>query len=306
MSSSTLKGLFAAVLTPMRDDRSCDLDRLAAHCKALIERGCHGVSLFGTTGEGPSLSVEERKAGLDAVLAAGIAPDRILPGTGCAALTDAVALTRHAVERGCRNTLVMPPFFFKDVPEDGVVDLYARLIDGVGSSDLRVYIYNFPAVTGVWVREDAIARLRESYPGIVVGVKDSSGDWGYVTALLERFPGLAVFTGHETLVPRLVNAGGAGNVSGMANLVPELLREVYDRRPPDNDPLMAGMAEMVEEVLKFPLIPAIKAVAADLSQSPEWRNVRPPLTVLDETSRNAVVEAFRKARDKTQTGALTG
>lgn len=294
MTTTSLQGLYAAVLTPMRDDLSCDTAQLAAHCRSLLSEGCHGVSLFGTTGEGPALTAEERIAGLEAVLKGGIAPHRVLPGTGCSAMPDTVRLTRHAADVGCKTVLVMPPFFFKDVSDDGVFAYYAALIERVGDPALRVVIYNFPAVTGVWVRDSVVARLRTAFPGVIAGVKDSSGDWAYVTALLQQFPGLAVFTGWETLVPKLVNAGGAGNISGLANVIPGLLRNLYDARSTaTDDPLLASVARLVEATCQNPVIAAVKAVAANLRDWPSWRNMRAPLVPLSAEAERSLVAVFR-------------
>lgn len=306
MTTAPLQGLYAAVLTPMRDDLSCDDTQLAAHCRTLLDEGCHGVSLFGTTGEGPALTADERTKGLEAVLAGGIAPHHVLPGTGCAAIPDAMRLTRHAAGLGCKTVLVMPPFFFKDVSDDGVFAFYSALIENVGDPALRVIIYNFPAVTGVWVREAVIARLMAAHPGVIVGVKDSSGDWAYVTALLRRFPGMAVFTGWETLVPKLVAAGGAGNISGMANVIPGLLRRLYDERPAAaDDPLLLKVTGLVEAVCKHSVISALKAVAATLREWPSWRNMRAPLVPLSPEVERSLVAAFRRTLDETDVRAKT-
>jgi len=304
MTTDPLKGIYAAVMTPMQDDLSCDTTRLAAHCRSLLDEGCHGVSLFGTTGEGPALSVGERVAGLEAVLAAGVAPWHVLPGTGCAAIPDVVHLTRHAASLGCKTVLVMPPFFFKDVSDDGVVAFYAALIEGVGDPALRVVIYNFPAVTGVWVRERAVERLIAAYPQAIAGVKDSSGDWPYVAALLRQFPSLAVFSGWETLVPKLVAAGGAGNISGMANVIPGLLRQLYDNR--SDAAALARVGRLVEEVTKRPIIPALKALAATLRDQPSWRNMRAPLVPLPAESERSLVMAFKRILNETDADIAAG
>lgn len=300
MTTAPLQGIYAAVLTPMHNDLSCDNAYLAAHCRSLLEEGCHGVSLFGTTGEGPALTVDERIAGLEAVLAGGVAPSCVLPGTGCAAIPDTVRLTRHASGLGCQTVLVMPPFFFKDVGDEGVIAFYSTLIERVGDPALRIVIYNFPAVTGVWVRETAIARLAEAFPGVIAGVKDSSGDWSYVSALLERFPSLAIFTGWETLVPKLVAAGGAGNISGLANIIPGLLRRLYDTQPtPDGDPVLSGITRLVEAVSQNPVIPAIKAAAATLREWPSWRNMRAPLVPISTEAERSLITVLRQVLDET-------
>jgi 4-hydroxy-tetrahydrodipicolinate synthase len=198
----------------------------------------------------------------------------------------------------------MPPFFFKDIGDDGVVAFYAALIEGVGDPALRVIIYNFPAVTGVWVREQAIERLIAAYPHAIAGVKDSSGDWPYVAALLRQYPSLAVFSGWETWIPKLVAAGGAGNISGMANVIPGLLRQLYDNR--SNEELLSRVSRLVEEVTKRPIIPALKTLAASLREQPGWRNMRAPLVPLPAESERSLVMAFKRILSETDAAIKTG
>ena len=292
MASSPLNGVFAAVLTPIDDDGQCDTAHFADHCRWLIDDGCHGVSLFGTTGEGPAFTARERKQGLEAVLASGVPAAKILPGTGCASNTDTIDLTRHAVECGCENILLMPPFFFKDVTDDGVFSFYSGIIEAAGSPDLRIYIYNFPEVTGVWIRPGVVRRLVAEYGATIAGIKDSSGDWDYVTEMLAT-PGLAVFTGWETLVPELLAVGGNGNISGLANVVPPILRRLFDERPTDSDhPLLSGVTDLVDAFADLPVGPGIRALAATLRKWPAWRNMRPPLTPLDSASERELLAAF--------------
>lgn len=297
MMQEPLKGVFAAVMTPLRNDLTCDTNHLAAHCQALLDEGCHGVSLFGTTGEGPAFTAEERMAALEAVIAAGVKPEKILPGTGCVALPDTIRLTRHALRLGCTNVLLMPPFFFKEPSDEGVFALYKNVIEGVNETSLRVYIYNFPAVTGVWIHAHIVERLTSEFPGTIAGVKDSSGDWDYVNALL-AISGLAVFSGWEAYLPRLLAAGGSGNISGLANVIAPTLRHIYDTPPADPDhPLMVGISELVAAVVKQPVIPAIRALAANLRNDPSWRTIRPPLSPLDAQSEAMLMSAFEKAMD---------
>jgi 4-hydroxy-tetrahydrodipicolinate synthase len=297
MATPLLSGVFAAALTPLDDDGRCDTRHLAAHCRMLIDEGCHGVSLFGTTGEGPAFTTQERREGLEAVLASGIATANVLPGTGCASISDTIELTRHALECGCRNILLMPPFFFKNVSDDGVFGFYSDVVKSIGSDDFRIYIYNFPDVTGVWIRPDVVRRLMAEHPGTIAGVKDSSGDWDYVNAVLE-IPGLAVFTGWEPLVPALLAAGGCGNISGLANVIPAILRRLFDERPQDPaDPILSSVNRLVAEFKDLPVTPGIKALAANLRKWPAWRNMRPPLVPLDMASERKLLAAF---------GSITG
>ena len=218
---------------------------------------------------------------------------RILPGTGCASPADALTLGRHAVAAGCRTLLVMPPFFFKNVPDGGVFRFYADLIEGIGDPAVRIVIYNFPAVTGVAVGTGVVGRLIETFGPMLAGVKDSSGDWAYVTALIEGFPGLAVFSGWETLLPRLLRAGGSGNISGMANVIPGLMRRLFDACPAAaDDPLLARVTEMVGAVSAHSVTPALKAVAANLRHEPSWRNMRPPLMPLERDAEAGLLKVF--------------
>ena len=281
MTEQTLKGIITAVVTPLAEDGTCDTAKLAEHCVSLLENGVHGISLFGTTGEGPSFTCGEREAALEAVLKAGVPSAKMLPGTGCASLEDTVRLTRHALAHDCANVLVMPPFFFKGVGDQGVYRVYAELIERINDPKLRVYIYNFPAVTGVWIKPVVISQLREKFGKTIAGVKDSSGDWAYVTTLIRDHPGLAVFSGWEPLLPQLLAAGGAGNVCGIANIAPRLMRRLYDERPLDpTAPLAATIGKIVSTVTALPVTPAIKAMVAHAQNDPNWRAVRAPLEAL--------------------------
>jgi 4-hydroxy-tetrahydrodipicolinate synthase len=287
-------------MTPLREDLSCDLDLLSRHCRRLLAEGCDGVSPFGTTGEGPAFSVAERQAGLDAILAAGVPASRILPGTGCASPTDTVTLTRHALSVGCRNLLVMPPFFFKDVTDEGVFRTYADLIERTGDPSLRIYIYNFPAMTGVWVRPQVIGRLTEAFGDVIAGVKDSSGDWDYVMRLIGDFPSMSVFSGWESILPQLLAAGGAGNVCGMANIIPNIMRHLFDSRPESEDnPVLSGVVEMVRILSGHSVIAALKALAANLRHEPAWRRMRPPLVPVVEGAETKLLEDFLRAAERT-------
>ena len=220
----SVRGLWCALLTPLDARGDVDHARLARHAQGLLAAGVDGVAPFGTTGEGQSFTVAERIAGTDALLAAGIPGRQVVAATGCAALPDTVALTRHGVQAGCAACLVLPPFFWKDASDDGLYTWYARLIEAVGDARLRLYLYHIPQVSGVPLSVDLIARLAAAFPGIVAGVKDSAGDWNNTSALLARVPQLAIIVGHEPHLPKLMRAGGAGTICGVANVYPALVR----------------------------------------------------------------------------------
>ncbi|MBV9523615.1 MAG: dihydrodipicolinate synthase family protein, partial [Alphaproteobacteria bacterium] len=257
------EGLWVATLTPLTPDFGCDEERLARHCRFLLRSGCDGVALFGTTGEGPSFSVLERRRALDAVLAAGIAPERVILGTGCAAIPDTVELTRAAAETGCAGALVLPPFFFKGVEGEGVFRAFAQIAEGTRASRAKLYLYNIPSISAVGIDYETIARLAADFPEVVVGVKDSSLDWGYTAPLLARFPDLAIFVGAEHHIPQALAAGAAGTICGLANVVPGLLRRLYDAA--DAASARAPLAEVeafLAAIEPYSFVSALKAVAA--------------------------------------------
>ena len=300
MNVQPLSGLFAAVLTPVREDGSLDTALLSSHAASLLSRGCHGVSLFGTTGEGPAFTVDERMAGLEAVMRGGVSGETLLPATGCAALPDTLRLTRHALETGCSNILLMPPFFFKDLSDGDIFTFFSKVIEEINETRLRLYLYNFPAVTGVLIPPAVIQRLVGRYPHAIAGVKDSSGDWDYLQCIRQTCPDLALFTGWEILLPRLLAIGGAGNISGIANITPEILRDLYDRKPvADDDKVLLGVQRMVDAVTSQPVTTALKSLACDLYHNPSWKRIRVPYQALDKARSTALLSEFRSARDAT-------
>jgi 4-hydroxy-tetrahydrodipicolinate synthase len=293
MEAFAVRGLWCAMLTPLNAAGGVDHARLVRHASWLLAQGVAGVAPFGTTGEGQSFSLAEREAGLDALLAAAIAPARIVAATGCAALTDTIALTRHGVMAGCAAALVLPPFFFKDVSDDGLFAWYSRLIDGVADARLRLILYHIPQVSGVPLSVDLIARLAAAYPGVVAGVKDSAGDWANTCALLDRVPQLAILVGHEPHLPQLMRAGGAGTICGVANVYPDLVRALLS--PAAGPDEVARIERFIDIAFRQPLLPGFKAIVAARERDAGWLAVRPPLVPLDAQQRRALQEALREA-----------
>jgi 4-hydroxy-tetrahydrodipicolinate synthase len=292
LNESRLRGVWCATLTPLDASGAIDVARFRDHVQTLLASGVDGVAPFGTTGEGQSFTLDERRAGVDALITAGVDPRRIAPATGCAALGDTIGLTRHAIEAGCRAVLVLPPFFFKRIGDDGVFASYARLIERVNDDRLRLYLYHIPQVSGVPIGHDAIERLLAHFPGVVGGVKDSSGDLANSLALARRFPSLDILVGHEPHLPAMLAAGGAGTICGLANLYPATLRRLYDV-PNDAEPL-AFVQRLIGIFVSYALMPAIKGVRALLSRDPAWYAVREPLLALNEAERRLLAEAFAR------------
>ena len=292
-TSSAIRGLWCATLTPLSNDGGVDHARFAAHVRTLFAQGVDGVAPFGTTGEGQSFSLEERRAGVDALLAAGIPAARIIAATGCAALPETVALSRHAVATGCAICLVLPPFFWKDVSDDGLYAWYAKVIEGVADPRLRVFLYHVPQVSAVPLSVDLVARLAAAFPDIVVGVKDSEGNWAHTAALLERVPQLAIMVGHEAHVPRLLRAGGAGTICGVANIYPGLVRALLAPHVTPADE--ARIATFIEIAFRQPFLAGFKSMVADRTRDPGWLAVRPPLVPLADSARRALTAALADA-----------
>src|SRR2546423_2316852 len=283
-----VQGVWCAVLTPFDAAGLPDHARLAQHVRRILGAGVDGIALFGTTGEGQSRSLNGRRAGLDALLAAGIAPGRIVAATGCASLPETIELTRHATQSACAGALILPPFFFKGVADEGVYASYAGVIDGVADARLRLYLYHIPQVSGVAISPSVIERLATGYPTIVTGVKDSEGDLDHTLALLSRFSHLAIFVGHEPHLPAALAAGGAGTICGIANLYPRLLRRLHDSAlAAEHRQDLERVEAFIAKVARYPLFAAFKALQAQLTGDAGWAAVRPPLLALDDAQRRA-------------------
>ncbi len=292
-------GVWAPVLTPVDESLAPDAGRFVALAKSLLADGCHGIVVFGTTGEANSFSLDERIALLEATLEAGIAPERIIVGTGLCALSETVRLSAHAVAAGCAGVLVLPPFYFKNPSEDGLVASYSEVIERVGESGLKLYFYNFPRLSMVPITAGLVARVRDAYPSAVAGVKDSSGDAENTAMLCESFPDLAIFPGTETLQLDMLALGGAGTITAGANLNPAGNRAVYDAfRAGDLDAARslqdkATAIRLAMEGAPFP--PGLKYILARLHDDPGWARVRPPFVPLAEEAGSALWDAIAAA-----------
>jgi 4-hydroxy-tetrahydrodipicolinate synthase len=287
-----IEGLWCATLTPIAASGAIDDARFAAHVQWLFSQGVAGVAPFGTTGEGQSFSVDERRAGLDALLRS-VPAQRMLPGTGCASLPETIALTKHATSAGCVAALVLPPFFWKDPGEEGLFTWYAKLVEGVDDPRLRIFLYHLPQVSSVPLSVDLVARLAAAFPGTIAGIKDSQGSWDNTAALLARVPQLTIVIGHEPDLPRLIAAGGAGTICGVANVYPHLVKALLSRDA--SAETRARIARFIDIAFMQPFLPAFKSMVADRTGDAAWRNVRPPLLVLTEQQQRALRETLDRA-----------
>ena len=275
-------GIWPALLTPLDAQLNIDHARLAAHARDLLARGCGGVTIFGTTGEGPSFSAPERRETLEQLIAHGVPAERIMASTSCAAGPETLALTRHAIERGVHGCLVLPPFFFKGVSDEGVMAYYLRLLDALPSSGWRLYLYHIPQVVGVGLSQAVIRALLDRYPQVIVGIKDSACTRAHSVELARAFmPGITVYVGYEPDLPTMGALGSTGAISGLANFLPDTVRRMVQAH---DGPGIAQDAQTIERVLKtlepYSLMPALKSIMATLSGDDAWLRVRPPLVAM--------------------------
>ena len=281
MPSQPFHGVLVPVLTPFTTAGQPDAGRFVAFCRWLIEEGAGGLAIFGTTSEANSMSAGERMELLDRLIEAGIPPRLLMPGTGACALTDAVMLVRHAVGHGCGGVLMLPPFYYKPVGDGGIFAFLSEVIDKVGSPALKVFLYHIPPVAVVGYSLDLVSRLIVAYPETVVGLKDSSGDWSNTAALLDRFPGFAVFPGSEVFLLEALRHGGAGVITATGNINAAGIARIYDNwRDPEADTLQAAATALRRAIQAYPMVPALKRVIAHFRGDPGWAAVRPPLVAL--------------------------
>ena len=286
MSAPAITGVFCAAATPINADLSPDLGRFVAHAKTLLAEGCHGIALLGTTGEANSFSIAERRAILEAALGAGIEPDRLMPGTGVAAIPDTIELTRHALSVGVTKVVMLPPFYYKGVSDDGLFSAYAKILETIADDRLKVVLYHIPQVSGIALSVDLIGRLIETFPQTVVGIKESFGDFANMQAILKAYPGFAVFPGADPLMLPLLKEGGAGCITATSNLIARELRTVFDGFA---DPAKAGEVETAQATINawrtlsnsYAQIPTIKAMVGLKRNEDGWTALRPPLMALN-------------------------
>ena len=270
-------------MTPFKADLTPDGERFVRHCKWLLKSGCSGLAIFGTNSEANSLSLEEKLSLLAALLHAGVPGSALMPGTGHCALPATVRLTANAVKMGCAGVLMLPPFYYKGVSDEGLFRFFAEVIERVGDERLRVYLYHIPPVSQVPITLKLIERLLSKYPGIVAGAKDSSGDWNNTKAMLDEFgkSGFDVFPGSEAFLLDGMRNGAVGCISATANVNPGPIDHVFRSwRSGEADKLQAGISATRKIMQKFPMIPALKSVVAHFGNDTEWRRVRPPLVEL--------------------------
>src|SRR5438093_5180073 len=295
MEANRIRGVLAPVVTPFKADLSPDRERFVAHCQWLLSQNC-GLAVFGTNSEANSLSAAERMTLLDVLVAAGIDPLCMMPCTGYCSITETVALTAHAVKHGCAGVLMLPPFYYKNVSDEGLYRYFSDVVQRVGDTRLKIYLYHIPPVAIVSITPKLVERLLSAYPNTIAGMKDSSGDWNNTKTFLDAFAetarpartGFNVFVGSESFLLANMRNGGAGTISATANVNPSAIHKLYRQwntaGDADNADQQQSKLNAVREVFssrKFPsTIAALKQAIAIYRNDPEWSRVRPPLVEL--------------------------
>jgi 4-hydroxy-tetrahydrodipicolinate synthase len=306
--SQRIRGVLAPVVTPFKVDLSPDRERFIRHCQWLLSQNC-GLAPFGTTSEANSLSTDERISLLDSLVAAGIDPSRMMPGTGCCSITETVELTAHAVKHGCAGVLMLPPFYYKDVNEEGLYRYFSEVVQRLGDTHLRIYLYHIPPVAIVGITPRMVERLLKSYPTAIAGMKDSSGNWNNTKTFLDAFAetprpartGFDVFVGSESFLLANMRNGGAGTISATANANPAAIHELFTQWNTANDTDYADRQQsklnLVRDVFarkSWPsMIAALKQAIAIYANDPEWARVRPPLVELTAAQAKLLVAELK-------------
>ena len=291
-----IEGVLSPVITPFKADYSPDAERFVRHCRWLLESGCSGLAVFGTNSEANSMSVAEKRALLEALVKGGVPAASLMPGTGHCALSDSIEMTRAAVELGCAGVLMLPPFYYKGVSDEGLYRNFAEVIERVGDERLQLYLYHIPPVSQVAITLDLIERLLSKYPGSVAGVKDSSGNWDNTKAMLERFAkrGFDVFAGSEEFLLQNMRHGGKGCITATGNVNPGAIDKLYRNwQSAQADAMQAAITATRRLVQKQPMIPALKATVAHFGNDPQWKTCRPPLVELTAAQEKQLVEDLK-------------
>lgn len=293
--SKTLSGVIAAVATPIDGNGAPDLKRATDLARHLLDNGCDGLNVLGSTGEATSFSVDERKAVMTAYKNNGLPLDRLMVGTGAASVSDAIALTRHAAELGFGGALVLPPFYYKGVTDDGLADYVGALVKATEASKLPIYLYHYPQLTGILWNVPLIERLRKSYPSRIVGLKDSSGDMAFARAAAAVGSDFAVFPSTEACLLDARKGDFAGCISATANLNADLCQRAWAKGDTAAHEAAVGIRKLFEG---RPLVPGVKTLLAHIHGDPSLARVRPPLAPVSAADRDAITGGYDAIRAK--------
>jgi 4-hydroxy-tetrahydrodipicolinate synthase len=293
---SSFSAVLSPVLTPFNADGSPNPKKLLRQCQWLQSHEV-GQAVFGTNSEANSMSARQKIMVLEELIDGGLNPNNVMPGTGACSVDDAVTMTRAAVNTGCAGVLMLPPFYYKDVSDDGLFAFYADVIEKIADAKLKIYVYNIPPVTKIGLSLSLLERLVRAYPNTVIGMKDSSGDWPYTESVIKAFAdsGFRVYAGSEVFLLRTLKAGGVGCISATANVNPKAIAQLAARwQEPGADTLQESLSAVRAIFAQFPMIPGMKAAVAHFSGDPDWLRVRPPLLSLDAEQQKKLIHELQK------------
>ncbi len=292
MPSATLSGVIAAAATPIDLEDSILSSAYIEHCRWLLAHGCDGINVLGTTGEANSISQTKRKGLMEAVASNDLPMDRLMVGTGGCSLEDTIDLTRHAMELGFAGQLILPPFYYKPVSDNGLFAFFSRIIETLADEKLKIYLYNFPQLTGIPFSITLVEKLYSRFPDTVIGLKDSSGDLDYAKSVASRCPGFAVFPSSEGMLLEGRSHGFAGCISATVNLTSSLSGSVWsDPEDPAAPERQREALAIRQAIAAYPLVPAVKFLLGELHDNPSWRNTLPPLLPLEAEQQEALLRS---------------
>ena len=290
MNTEKLTGVVPAIPTPVTDSREPDVGRLLALAERLFADGAHGLNVTGTTGEATSMSQAQRKQVIEGVASSKLPKDRVMVGTGAAAVADAVELSRCVEDAGLAGALVLPPFYFKVPSTDGLLRYFDAIVEATSKSALDIYLYNFPALSGIPYTKELVTALTGAFGSRIAGLKDSSGDMAYATGIAESFPAMNIFPSNEGAIPQCRDGLFAGCISATANLSAKLCATAFDT----GDQAALDTAKAIRaKIAEGPLVPRIKAVLADQLADPAWANLLPPYASLSAEAQQELNQAVK-------------
>ena len=289
-----IHGTYCAALTPFNVDYSINKKLLLDHCRYLLSQKIDGIAIFGSTGEGNSLSVEEKLDAINFLIENKIDPKKLLPGTGLSSIKDTVKFTKTVGKMNVRGVLVLPPFYYKNVSSEGIIDYYKRLLEEVNDSKLQYLLYHIPQITGVNIDFNVIEKLLSRYPDNIIGIKDSSGDSDNMLKMIKYFKNFSVFSGSDSLALRVVKGGGAGAITAVSNISGRLLSFIINNWKNESSisnfkELQSLQEEIRSNVFHQQPISTLKAFISIKENNLEWNRLLPPLTLLHEPSKNTSI-----------------
>jgi 4-hydroxy-tetrahydrodipicolinate synthase len=291
--TKTMSGVIAAIATPIEESGAPDLPRAMKLARFLLDNGCDGLNVLGTTGEATSFSLAERKSVMDAYKTNGLPLDRLMVGTGAAAVSDAVALTKHAAELGFAGALVLPPFYYKGVPDDGLAAYIDIIVQATAATPIPLYLYHYPAMSGLPWHVALIDRLLKAHPSRIVGLKDSSADMAYARSAAAVKKGFAVFPSTEAALIEARRGDFAGCISATANLNADLCQRAWA----SGDTAALEAAVTIRKLFEGkPLVAGVKALLAHIHDDPALARMKPPLAAFPAADRAAVVAGYDGVR----------